>query len=195
MGETSERFALRTSRESLRPISSPGSEDSRSGSDGAGSDPDSRSGRRAIHARETQTRDRSISDDTRMSRFTSSVWLGRIARALFSERIRHLSGPTLFGDGIASDLASNLSDTLSSPFDSDRVALAGTTRANGCSCSPSGARPTASDWKGSTGHGSRRGTFAERVAMSLGVRGKTVYPHPEDIETAMGFPISWTERD
>jgi hypothetical protein len=54
--------------------------------------------------------------------------------------------------------------------------------------------PTATDWKGSTGKGSRRGTLAESAATSAGPNdGKTVYPHPEFVEAVMRFPISWTE--
>lgn len=52
--------------------------------------------------------------------------------------------------------------------------------------------PTASDWKGSTGKGSRRGTLAE-AAVASQANGATVYPHPEFVEAVMRFPISWTE--
>jgi hypothetical protein len=54
--------------------------------------------------------------------------------------------------------------------------------------------PTASDWKGSTGKGSRRNTFAEQVAIHEGPNnGQTCYPHPEFVEAVMMFPITWTE--
>lgn len=53
--------------------------------------------------------------------------------------------------------------------------------------------PTASDWKGSTGKGSRRGTLVEFLAMLAGSGGLTIYPDPEFYEAVMGFPISWTE--
>lgn len=52
--------------------------------------------------------------------------------------------------------------------------------------------PTASDWKGSTGKGSRRGTLAEAAAVASQANGETVYPHPEFVEAVMRFPISWT---
>lgn len=52
--------------------------------------------------------------------------------------------------------------------------------------------PTASDWKGSTGKGSRRRTLAERAAVEAGEPGRTVYPHPEFVEAVMRFPTSWT---
>ena len=52
--------------------------------------------------------------------------------------------------------------------------------------------PVASDWRGSTGKGSRKGTLAERVAIHAG-DGRTVYPHPEYVEAVMRFPASWTE--
>lgn len=53
--------------------------------------------------------------------------------------------------------------------------------------------PTATDWKGSTGKGSRRGTLAERAAVDNDVSGETVYPHPRFVEALMGFPIGWSE--
>lgn len=54
--------------------------------------------------------------------------------------------------------------------------------------------PTASDHKGSTGKGSRRGTLAESAAVRAGPNdGTTVYPHPEYVEAVMRFPASWTE--
>lgn len=55
--------------------------------------------------------------------------------------------------------------------------------------------PVASDYKGSTGKGSRRGTLAESVALEAGVSGETVYPHPAFVEDLMGFPIGWTDLD
>lgn len=55
--------------------------------------------------------------------------------------------------------------------------------------------PTARDWKGWTGKGSRRGTMAEAAAVASQANGKTVYPHPEFVEAVMRFPISWTELD
>lgn len=54
--------------------------------------------------------------------------------------------------------------------------------------------PAASDWKGSTGKGSRRQTLAEQVAIHEGPNdGTTVYPHPEFVEAVMRFPITWSE--
>lgn len=54
--------------------------------------------------------------------------------------------------------------------------------------------PTASDWKGSTGKGSRRNTFSEQVAINEGPNnGTTCYPHPEFVEAVMMFPITWSE--
>jgi len=53
--------------------------------------------------------------------------------------------------------------------------------------------PIASDWKGSTGKGCRKGTLAERAAVTVGPNdGGTVYPHPEYVEAVMRFPTSWT---
>ena len=58
------------------------------------------------------------------------------------------------------------------------------------------ATPVASDWRGSTGKGSRRGTLAEHAAMLAGPNdGTTVYPHPEFVEAVMRFPISWTDLE
>lgn len=54
--------------------------------------------------------------------------------------------------------------------------------------------PVASDWRGSTGPGSRRNTLAEQMAEAVGPNdGTTVYPHPEFVEAVMKFPISWTD--
>lgn len=56
--------------------------------------------------------------------------------------------------------------------------------------------PVASDWRGSTGKGSRRGTLAEQAAVAAGPNdGTTVYPHPEFVEAVMRFPPSWTALD
>lgn len=55
--------------------------------------------------------------------------------------------------------------------------------------------PTASDWHGSTGKGSRRNTLAEQVAIAESRDGETVYPHPEFVEAVMMFPITWTELE
>jgi hypothetical protein len=54
--------------------------------------------------------------------------------------------------------------------------------------------PVASDYKGSTGKGSRRNTLSEQLAMNCGPNdGTTVYPHPEFVEAVMKFPITWSE--
>lgn len=55
--------------------------------------------------------------------------------------------------------------------------------------------PVASDFRGSTGKGSRKGTLAERAAVEAGIAGRTVYPHPEFVEAVMRFPASWTELE
>lgn len=57
--------------------------------------------------------------------------------------------------------------------------------------------PVASDWTGSTGKGSRRGTLAESLMISPGpnhvpLRGKTGFPNPPFLEWLMGLPIGWT---
>jgi hypothetical protein len=71
--------------------------------------------------------------------------------------------------------------------------LALTTSGTACSCSRSYPTPIASDHKGSTGKGCRRNSLAERLAMTYGTPGRTVYPHPEFVEHAMGFPVGWSE--
>ena len=65
--------------------------------------------------------------------------------------------------------------------------------ASGSGLSPT---PTASDWRGSTGDGSRYGTLAELVAMRDGQAstGKA-YPHPMLCERVMGWPTGWTELE
>jgi hypothetical protein len=52
--------------------------------------------------------------------------------------------------------------------------------------------PVASDWKGSTGTGSRCNTLAEQLAEMAQSEGETIYPHPEFVEAVMRFPTSWT---
>jgi hypothetical protein len=147
------------------------------------------------HARATVMPGPSIDESTRILRFTSSGLLKRFALALFSARIRPLSALTPLGLGGGFDLASNRLVTLSCPSDSGPVALALTTEGIGCSCSARFPTPTASDWKGSTGSGSRRGTLAEWLATRSHPDGTTLYPHPEFYEQAMGFPIGWTEPE
>ncbi len=193
MGETSETFPRGTSGDSIRSISSPESGDSRSDSGALASPMGSASGPGATPARATATPGACGSDATRMSRFTSCGWLRRFARRAFSGRTRHLRAPGLLGPGCASELAWSLSDTLSCPSDCGRVALALTTREKGCSCSRGSRRPIASDWKGSTGKGSRRNSFAEAEAIRAGAAGETIYPHPESVERAMDFPAGWSE--
>jgi hypothetical protein len=58
--------------------------------------------------------------------------------------------------------------------------------------------PVASDWLGSTGKGSRRGTLAEFLMLFPGphhkpLRGKTGFPNPLFLEWLMGLPTGWTE--
>jgi hypothetical protein len=71
--------------------------------------------------------------------------------------------------------------------------LAATTGATGCSCSPSYPTPMASDYKGSTGEGCRRGSLAERMAIEAGADGETIRPHPDFVEWLMAYPIGWTD--
>lgn len=49
------------------------------------------------------------------------------------------------------------------------------------------------DYKGSTGKGSRRGTLAEQVhpLTSEGTTGQTLYPDPVFCQWLMGFPAGW----
>lgn len=147
----------------------------------------------AIPAKGTATPEASINDSTRISAVTSSGLLMHFARELWSEKIRPESVQTLFGPGGECDPALSRLATLSCPSDSGPVALGLTISGKGCSCLPSVPTPTASDWKGSTGKGSRRGTLAERVAMECQANGKTVSPHPDFVEALMGFPTGWTD--
>lgn len=147
-------------------------------------------------ARETPTREASTSESTRISRVTSCESLIRFGLDLYSERIRPLLVQELPGLGRGFERGWSRLVTLCCPSDCDRVALALTTRESDCSCSPSYPTPTASDWKGSTGKGSRRGTLAERVAIETGDQADqqpTVYPHPDFVEVLMGFPTGWSD--
>lgn len=124
---------------------------------------------------------------------TSSASLMSCARALFSGRIPPPSAPMLPGLGGDFDADYGRLDMLSSPSDSGPVALALTTSATGCSCSPRFPTPTASDYRGSTGPGSRRRTLAEWAAIEAGSAGETIRPHPDFLEWLMGLPIGWSE--
>lgn len=115
----------------------------------------------------------------RRSAMSSSGLLLNFARALFSERIQHEPGPTLLGPG--GDSEANLSEREKAKNRNGNgfgltlgqwVALKLFT-------------PVASDWRGSTGKGSRRNTLAEQLAEQLAENGKTVYPHPEFVEAVM----------
>lgn len=60
--------------------------------------------------------------------------------------------------------------------------------------------PVSSDWMGSTGKGSRRGTLPESLMLSPGphhipLRQKTGFPNPPFLEWLMGLPIGWTALD
>lgn len=148
-----------------------------------------------IHAKETVMQEASISEQERISRLSSCGSLARFALDLFSEKIRPSRGPTLPGLGIDLELDWSRLVTLSCPSDSGPVALALTTGEIGCSCSPNYPTPVASDHKGSTGVGSRRGTLSERLAVECKSHSdrSTVYPRPEFVEDLMGFPIGWTD--
>lgn len=148
-----------------------------------------------IPARATVTPEASGSDNCQTWDVNSSALLMRFALALSSEKTRQSPGPTLFGHGIECEIHSDRLATRFSPFDCEPVALALTTRETGCSCSPRYPTPTATDWKGSTGKGSRKGTLAERLATLCEADGKTVYPHPEFVEALMGFPVGWTDLE
>ena len=144
-------------------------------------------------ARETAEHEWADRQPGRGQRFISSELLKHFALALFSERIHLEPRQMRLGDGPDFDPVLSRLATWCCPSDSEPVALALTINGTGCSCLPNHPTPTASDWKGSTGLGSRRGTLAERIAMEESSGGSTVYPHPELVEHLMGFPIGWSE--
>jgi hypothetical protein len=148
--------------------------------------------RSAIHAPETATPEISTRANTPTSALRQSALLTRFALDLFSEKIQVSSGLTLFAPGERCELILSHLDTLCCHSDSEPVALALSIDGKGCSCSPRYPTPTASDWKGSTGKGSRRGTLAERLAILAGKPGETCYPHPEFVEALMGFRVGWS---
>lgn len=134
----------------------------------------------------------SINAITRIAAVRRSALLLSFARELWSERIQAESGPMLPGLGGECGRNSNRLATLCCPSDLEPVALALSTNGRGCSCLPNVPTPTASDWKGSTGKGSRRGTLAERVAIEASGNGETYLPQPDFVEALMGFPEQWT---
>jgi hypothetical protein len=127
----------------------------------------------------------------RVSAVTSSAWLMRFARALFSERIRVTSDGMLPGLGGGCEMGWNRLVTLSCPLGCERVALALSTNGRGCSCSPSLPTPIASDWRG----GKRRRKKGSQVNLRDVYTQTTgwLYLPVEAMEAAMGFPITWTE--
>lgn len=133
------------------------------------------------------------SGSMRISAVSSSALLRHVVRALSSVRTQARSGQMLHGLGGDFAQDSRVLVTPWCPFDSAPVVLGLTIDGIGCSCSPRYPTPTASDWKGSTGRGSRRGTLAERVAIDSQANGKTVSPHPEFVEALMSFPIGWSD--
>lgn len=163
----------------------------------------------ATHARRTAEQESTKERARRVSAVSSSGLLMSFGRALFFGRIQHECGPTLLGPSGDSEASWNALGMLCCPSDSEPVALALTTKGTGCSCLPRMPTPsanlfpcgdvaklftpTASDYRGSTGKGSRRNTLAEQLAIAEGANGKTVYPHPEYVEAVMRFPISWSD--
>jgi hypothetical protein len=129
----------------------------------------------------------------RIAAVSSSALLRNVARALSCVRTQVRFDQMPLGLGGDSEHDSRVLVTPWCPSDSAPVALGLTIDGIGCSCSPRYPTPTASDWKGSTGKGSRRGTLAERLAMECGASGKTTSPHPEFVEALMGFPIGWSD--
>jgi hypothetical protein len=135
------------------------------------------------------------SDNTKTWGPNSSALLEYFARELWSGRILGPADQTLFGTGLECEDLFGILDTLSCPSDYDRVALGATIGGIVCSCSATYPTPTASDWKGSTGRGSRKGTLAERLSVLTKSEGETTYPHPEFVEALIGFPILWTDLE
>jgi hypothetical protein len=151
-----------------------------------------------IHVKETATQEACTKHTTKTLGGIYSASLTTIALDLWSEKIRRWSGPTLYGHGVQCEMVLSALDTLFCLSESDTAALVGVIGGNACSCSPRYPTPTASDWKGSVGIGSRRGTLAERLAMLCPpARGETqtAYPHPEFVELLMGFPTGWTDLE
>ncbi len=77
-----------------------------------------------------------------------------------------------------------------------RPSLAGGIRVKGCGWFRT---PVASDWTGSTGKGSRKGTLAESLMLSPGphhvpLQQRTGCPNPPFLEWLMGFPLEWTAQ-
>ena len=68
------------------------------------------------------------------------------------------------------------------------------THGSECSSWPT---PVASDWRGSTGEGCRRGSLAEAVMLRPGksppLAQRTGYPSPPFVEWLMGFPPGWSD--
>jgi hypothetical protein len=144
---------------------------------------DAISSRGETHARRIARPEDPEEQGTRVRQFTSSALLTYFARRLFSVRIQRDHGQMLLGLGGDFDASSSVLATLSCPSDSGPVALALTTDAIGCSCSPSWPTPCARDWKGKTPRSSSTVTIPDKLGGD---------PHPEFYEELMGFPIGWT---
>ncbi len=122
---------------------------------------------------------------------TSSALLMHCGLALFSERIRVISGEMLPGLGGECELAWSRLATLCCPSDSERVALGLSIKGNACSCSVSLPTPVASDWKG--GKRKRKKGYQANLRDEFTQTTGWLYLHPEDLEAAMGFPATWSE--
>lgn len=145
----------------------------------------------AIRARPTAQQSAAERASKRVLGVSSSALLLHFARALWSEKIQHSQGEMLLGLGGDFDTSLSRLVTLSCPSDCEPVALGLSISVTDCSCLPSYPTPTASDWKGGK-RKQKAGTQANLRDVFTQATG-LLYLHPEDLEAAQGFPITWGE--
>ena len=129
----------------------------------------------------------------RLQAINSSALLSSLCRHLFYAKTRPQYAQMRLGLGTGFDPNWNDWITLSSPFDSGRVALALSSDGTDCSCSPNMRAPNARDWKGMSAKSWRERKHGDTTPTLPDQIGGT--PHPEYVEELMGFPIGWTDLE
>ena len=138
--------------------------------------------------------DKGMTLSARRSALSSSALLMSCARALFSEKTLLSSDQMPLGLGGDFDPSWSGLVTLCCPSNAGPVALALTTKENGCFCSPKFRTPTARDWKGMSARSWRERTDGKDPIPTLPDQIGGV-PHPEFVEALLGYPTGWTDLE
>jgi len=147
----------------------------------------------ATPAKKTQLQDRDRGLSSHRLAVSSSGLLMRFALELWCGKIRREYAPTLLGLGGDFDPNWNRLVMACCPLDCEPVVLGLTTDGIGCSCSPHYPTPCKRDYKGMSSRKWRAREGAKATPTLPDKIGGT--PHPEFVESLMGFPIGWTDCD